>query len=61
LLGGGGEDEVEGQGGGDEGEEQEGGKATSPEDPPTRTITPQKRKVYSQKPSAKKNMCTNKS
>jgi hypothetical protein len=51
-LGGG--DEANGQGGGDEGENQEEGEATPPKDPPTETVTPQKRKVSLQKPSIRK-------
>jgi hypothetical protein len=51
-LGGG--DEENGQGGGDEGEKQGEGEATPPKDPPTETVTPQKRKVSPQKPSARK-------
>jgi hypothetical protein len=51
-LGGG--DEVNGQGGGDEGENQGEGEATPPKDPLTETVTPQKRKVSPQKPSARK-------
>jgi hypothetical protein len=43
-------DEVNGKEGGDEGE----GKATSPKDPPTKTVTPQKKKVSPHKPSARK-------
>jgi hypothetical protein len=56
-LGGGGEDEADGQGGGGE---QGGAEAIPPEDPPTRTITPQKRKVSPKILSARKKMCANK-
>jgi hypothetical protein len=58
---GGGEDEAEGREGGDEeAEEQGGGEATPPEDPPVVTVTLQKRKVTTKKPSARKKTCTNK-
>jgi hypothetical protein len=53
LLEGGG-DKVDGQGGWDE---QGGGKATPPEDPPTGTVTLQKRKVSLKKPSTRMKPC----
>jgi hypothetical protein len=53
LLGGRG-DQEDGQGGGDEGEKKGEGKATPPQDPPTETITSQKRKVSPKKPSTRK-------